>query len=87
MFTLELFPFKQETTMAVQGRSLDDFQIHRIVSLLARTDMSLIEIAQRMGCSHAVVAAINRRYEVREYAGRRNRWSLNAPEGSVGKAS
>jgi hypothetical protein len=34
--------------------------------------MSLAEIAQRMGCSHAVVASINRRYEVREYEGRRD---------------
>ena len=73
--------------MAVQGRSLDDFQVHRIVSLLARTEMSLAEIAQRMGCSHAVVASINRRYEVREYDGRRTRWTLNSKEGSLERAS
>jgi len=59
-----------------QGHPLDDFQIHRIVSLLARTDMSLQEIARRMECSHAVVAAINRKYEVRDYGGHRNRWTL-----------
>jgi hypothetical protein len=67
--------------MAIQGRPLDDFQVHRIVSLLARTDMTLNEIAERMGCSHAVVAAINRRYEVRDYAGRRNHWTRSVREG------
>ena len=72
---------------AVQGRSLDDFQVHRIVSLLARTEMSLAEIARRMGCSHAVVAAINRKYEVRDYDGHRNRWILNAKVESVEKVS
>jgi hypothetical protein len=73
--------------MAVQGRSLDDFQVHRIVSLLARTEMSLADIAQRMGCSHAVVASINRRYEVREYDGHRTTWTLNTRAGSLEKAS
>jgi hypothetical protein len=72
--------------MAGQGRSLDDFQVHRIVSLLARTDMSLVEIAQRMGCSHAAVAGINRRYEVRDYEGRRNNWTLNSRENAWRKA-
>jgi hypothetical protein len=81
--------------MPVQGRPLDDFQIHRIVSLLARTDMSLNEIAQRMrlneiaqrmGCSHSVVASINRKYEVRDYQGHRNRWTLTT-EGAWSKAS
>lgn len=63
--------------MTPQRRTLDDFQIHRIVSLLARTELSLVEIANRMGCSHAVVAAINRKYEVRDYAGHRTQWKVN----------
>ena len=70
-----------------QGHPLDDFQIHRIVSLLARTDMSFHDIAQRMGCSHAVVAAINRRYEVRDYAGRRNQWKVIAGQEPRDRAS
>jgi len=73
--------------MAIQGHPLHDFQVHRIVSLLSRTDMTFAEIAQRMGCSHAVVAAINRRYEVRDYAGRRNQWIVNAREGVRKEAS
>jgi hypothetical protein len=72
--------------MAVQGRSLDEFQVHRIVSLLARTDLSLNEIAKRMGCSHSLIAAINRKYEVRDYGGRRSRWTVTA-EGSWSRAS
>jgi len=67
--------------MSGQRHRLDEFQIHRIVSLLARTDMSLNAIAKRMGCSHAVVAATNRRYAVRDYAGRRTQWKLNVQEG------
>jgi hypothetical protein len=66
--------------MAIQGRPLDDFQIHKIVSLLARTDMSLAEIGKRMGCSHGLVASINRRYGVRDYGGHRTRWVLNLKE-------
>jgi hypothetical protein len=39
-----------------------------------------------MGCSHSAVAAVNRKYEVRDYAGHRNRWRLTT-EGSWSKAS
>ena len=63
--------------MTVQRRSLDDFQVHKVVSLLVRTDMTLVEIAQRIGCSHAVIASINRRYQVRDYSGHRTRWTLH----------
>jgi hypothetical protein len=86
MFPLVQFHAQGESAMAVQGRSLDDFQVHRIVSLLARTDMSLNEIAQRMGCSHSMVAAINRKYEVRDYAGHRSHWTV-AAHGAWSKAS
>jgi hypothetical protein len=61
----------------------------RFTGLLAcspETDMSLNDIAQRMGCSHSVVASINRKYEVRDYQGRRNRWTLTT-EGAWSKAS
>jgi transcriptional regulator of aromatic amino acid metabolism len=66
--------------MTIQRRSLDDFQVHKVVSLLVRTDMSLGEIAQRMGCSHTVIAGINRQYQVRDYAGQRTRWTVNEGE-------
>ena len=65
--------------MARQGCALEAFEIDRIVNLLATTDMSLIEIAQRTGCSRGAIAAINRRFRVREYGGHRNSWALAAP--------
>jgi hypothetical protein len=55
----------------MQGHTLDIFQVHRIVSLLVRTDMSLEEIGVRMGCGHDAVDCINREYEVRGFAVKR----------------
>ena len=62
--------------MARQGCALDEGEIRKIVNLLASTDLSLPDIAQRTGCSRGAIAAINRRYQVREYAGRRTRWAV-----------
>lgn len=62
--------------MARQGCALQESEIRRIVSLLASTDMSLIDIAQRTGCSRGAIAAINRRFQVREYGGHRTVWAL-----------
>jgi hypothetical protein len=62
--------------VARQGCALQESEIRRIVSLLASTDMSLLDIAQRTGCSRGAIAAINRRYQVREYAGHRTSWAL-----------
>lgn len=65
--------------MARQGCALQESEIRRIVSLLASTDMSLIEIAQRTGCSRGAIASINRRFQVREYRGHRTSWALTTP--------
>jgi hypothetical protein len=62
--------------VARQGCALEDSEIQRIVGLLASTDMSLTDIAQRTGCSRGAIAAINRRFQVREYAGHRTSWAL-----------
>jgi hypothetical protein len=51
-----------------QEHSLNDFQIHRIVSLLVRTEMTFQEIAERMNCTADIVAAVNHKYDAREYA-------------------
>ena len=64
--------------MARQGCALQESEIRRIVTLLATTDMSLIEIAQRAGCSRGAIASINRRFQVREYGGHRTSWALTA---------
>jgi hypothetical protein len=63
--------------MARQGCPLHESEIQRIVRLLASTDMTLLNIAERTGRSHAAIAAINRRYQVREYGGRRSTWKLS----------
>lgn len=55
--------------MARQGCSLTEQEVKRIVWLLANSDMTVPEIAQRMTCSRRTVASINRRFEVRKYAG------------------
>jgi hypothetical protein len=62
--------------MARQGCPLHKSEIQRIVRLLASTDMTLLSIAERTGRSHAAIAAINRRFQVREYSGRRSSWAL-----------
>ena len=64
--------------MANQGRSLTDYQTTRISSLLASTDMSINEIAERMGCSRSAIVAVNRKHAIREYSGLRSRWTVQS---------
>ena len=65
--------------MSKQGCALPDIQVRKIQSLLSSTSMSLPEIAQRIGCSRSTVVTINRKYQIRNYAGSRSKWAL-APE-------
>jgi hypothetical protein len=58
---------------------LKESEIRRIVGLLESTDMTLLNIAERTGRSHAAVAAVNRRFQIRAYGGRRSTWVLTAP--------
>ncbi|HEY2382480.1 MAG TPA: helix-turn-helix domain-containing protein [Terriglobia bacterium] len=53
---------------------MQDFEIKNVISLLASTDMTITEIAERMGCSRSTIVAVNRRYQVRQYQGRRSSW-------------
>jgi IS30 family transposase len=62
--------------MARQGRHLSEQEIKRIVTLLASSDMTILEIAQRMTCSRGTIAAINRKFQVRKYAGPKSKWIL-----------
>ncbi len=62
-----------------QGRYFSQGELNRIVLLLRESEMSLPEIADRMRCSRSAVAAINRKFQVRLYGGRRSQWSV-APE-------
>jgi transposase-like protein len=62
--------------MARQGCSLSEQEVKRIVMFLANTDMTISEIAQRMTCSRATIATINRKFQVRKYAAPKSRWIL-----------
>ena len=55
-----------------QGRRLVEEEVNRIKSLLANTEMTLIEIAERVGRSRSVVRSINNKFKIRRYLGRTN---------------
>ena len=59
-----------------QGRYFTPEELKRIVLLLQGTDMTLPEIAARMRCSRSAVAAVNRKFLVRDYEGKRSHWVL-----------
>ena len=60
--------------MALQGRAFTQDEIQRIASLLANTDMTITEIAARMGCSRSAVLTVNRKRQVRTYDGNKSTW-------------
>ena len=62
--------------MARRGRILSEEQVQKIIHLLHSTEMTIGDIAKRMGCSHSVVVSINRKFKVRHYAGLRSEWTL-----------
>lgn len=64
--------------MGHKGNVFSKIEIRRIVDLLLLTDMSIGEIAERMNCSCSAVAAINSKYSVRDYCGRRSVWTMPA---------
>lgn len=68
--------------MAKQGYAFSEQEVQRVVFLL-NTDMTASEIAERMQCSRSTVISINRRFRVRDYAGRRSTWKAPAAVVSV----
>lgn len=63
--------------MRHQGQQLSIEEAARIRVLLQTTEMSIPEIAVRMGCSRTAVNRLNRIHKVRAYLGRRSTWTLN----------
>jgi transcriptional regulator with XRE-family HTH domain len=57
-----------------QGRYFSQDEINRIKNLLTSTDMTLQEIATRMGCAKSSVVSINQSFQIRDYRGRRSFW-------------
>jgi hypothetical protein len=60
-----------------QGKLLSGADISKIINLLATTDISMSDIAIRMGCSRSAVATINRKCRIRSYNGRRSVWAMS----------
>ena len=57
------------------GKYLAADEIKQIVKLLASTDLSIAEIGARMSCSRGAVTDVNRRYQIRDYNGRKTAWT------------
>jgi len=53
-------------------------QVDRVKHLLAETEMTVHEIAHRMGTSASTIIAINRRSDIRRYNGKRSHWEKGA---------
>jgi hypothetical protein len=60
-----------------QGRRFSEDKIERIKTLLATTDLTIPEIAERMGCSGGPIVSINRRFRIRIYNSKRKYWVVS----------
>ena len=58
----------------MQGKRFTEEKVLRVQHLLAKTEMTIHEIALRTGSSESTIAAINRRFDVRRYNGKRAQW-------------
>jgi hypothetical protein len=65
-----------------QGRRFSEQKIEKIKFLLATTDLTIPEIAERMGCSGGRIVAMNRKYKIRLYNNRRGHWIVNVDQDS-----
>jgi hypothetical protein len=70
--------------MAKRGWFLTERKLKRIVTLLAETNLTILEIAERMACSRSIVAAVNRKFQVRKYRGRKVTGSVKKKDGKNG---
>jgi hypothetical protein len=60
-----------------KGKPLSPAQVAKIKTLLASTEMSISEIAERMGCSRTGILAINQKLKIRLYMSKRSSWVIN----------
>ena len=61
-----------------QGRRFSEQEIARIKRFLAETERTITEIATRIGCSKGPVVSINRRFDIRQYNGKRACWAMGS---------
>jgi transposase len=57
-----------------QGKRLSDHEVRRVKSLLANSDLSIDEIAKRIGRSKSAIFVINKKFKIRQYRGGRSSW-------------
>ncbi len=69
-----------------KGKYLSQAEIRNITRLLAHTDLNLESIGVRMSCTKGTIVAINRKYGIRSYNGRRSVWDLNIGFGKARRA-
>jgi len=60
--------------MGSRGKALSENQVRKIISLLASTELTVPEIAERTGCSRSTVVSVNRFHGIRDYQGHRSVW-------------
>jgi hypothetical protein len=68
--------------MGSRGKALSENQVRKIISLLASTELTVPEIAERMGCSRSTVVSVNRFHGIRDYQGHRSVWVCTTPVSS-----
>jgi len=61
----------------LKGKYLSQDEITNIRKLLARTELTLQQIGARTACAKSTIVAINRKFAIRFYNGRRSEWIVN----------
>ena len=64
--------------MAKQGYSFSETELQKIVGLLSKTEMAIPDIAERFACTPSAIVAVNRKFQVRNYCGRRTVWTVES---------
>jgi len=60
-----------------QGKRFSEKTIKTIKHLLAKTDLTISEIAERMSCSKANIVAVNRKFMIRAYNNKKQDWTVD----------
>ena len=61
-----------------QGKPLSAERIDKIRELLATSDLSIVRIAERIGCVRGRVSFINRKFRIRIYGKGRFSWTVRS---------
>jgi len=61
----------------LKGKYLSQDEITNIKRLLAGTELTLQQIGMRTACAKSTIVAINRKFAIRFYNGRRSEWIVN----------